>query len=470
MVDSIANSDGENKQPARRGLLRWFLPRWSFSTWLLVLLAAAVLFFVEVPGRRVGATKYAHGWPVVFLQSDAASDPLLAGLPTLPIRVTAEFPSAQPIIDPAIVTDERWEAGQLSLAEEDALSPWSFAGGEIKRLAVAGDAAVALLLLYLVGQLRQAWRNRHPPARRGRFFQYRLRTLLIAVPLVAFVSAKLAAWHNEYMAEQELLPAIPPAALAAGDSMETHWRPPPWMPESLLKLCPTNWFARVDRLVIHNLGKSPPFDLIRKLRQLRSLECETQTEDDLASIGDITSLETLQIRDSGITAAGIKELARLPRLKTLLIDSDQIDNAALAELNRLASLENLDIEHSVGKLLDLHGLKGLQSLTVMPDGQRPFVYGGSKTPTIPSSLPPISQQDNAGTAVSASVVRPLIRLTALPNLAKVHFDHVNLDRTSCENLSDVSALESLEIEYGSFAKSGLVRILARDFKAESQAI
>ncbi len=203
-----------DNRPMRRGLPRLGSCRGGdFSAWLLVLLATAVLFFVsEVPGRRRSGRRNALHWLAgcVSPTRDAVNDPLPGGGAALGTL----GPLSPLILDSTTASDANWEAGQLPLAVEDAVNPWSFGGGEIKRLAVAADAAFALLMLFLVGQLRQAWRNRHPPARRGRFFQYRLRTLLIAVPLVAFVSAKLAAWHNEYVAEQELLPAITPAALA----------------------------------------------------------------------------------------------------------------------------------------------------------------------------------------------------------------------------------------------------------------
>ncbi len=70
MSASVGDSSGRPARFTPRTFLRRLFPRWSISTWLPVLLAAVVLFFVEAPGRRVGATKYAHGWPFVYLQRD----------------------------------------------------------------------------------------------------------------------------------------------------------------------------------------------------------------------------------------------------------------------------------------------------------------------------------------------------------------------------------------------------------------
>ncbi len=142
MADLKLKPDDGHTAP--RHVLRRLLPRWSFSTWLLVLLAAIVLFFVEVLGRRIGAMKYAHGWPFVYLPRDYGG-------------FSASGPSAQtgPL-------EDLWAQGRMPAFCEEAMNPWSWSGG--KRLwQLAADLAFALSLLIAAGTLREAWRRRHPP-------------------------------------------------------------------------------------------------------------------------------------------------------------------------------------------------------------------------------------------------------------------------------------------------------------------
>ena len=296
MSASVGDSSGRPARFTPRAILRRLIPRWSFSTWLLVLLATVVLFFVEVPGRRVGATKYAHGWPFVYLvvtarciDDDSQSDATGA----TPIFQAGDLSNTE-FIAGTRLPPVAWTIG-FPYSYEEQMTPWSFDGIRFGWPMIA-DAAVAIALLLAFGNLREAWRRRRGASTvRRRFFQYRLRTLLLAVPLVAFASAKLAAWHSEYVAEQSLLNdgVIAPEA----EPIEVVWQPPSWIPESVLKLGPTAWFAHIYEL---NFGtrEDLPIDRIRKLRHLQVLKCAAPKAEDVAQVADFSSLREFADRRS----------------------------------------------------------------------------------------------------------------------------------------------------------------------------
>ena len=392
------------------------MPRWSFSTWLLVLLAAVVLFFVEIPGRRIGAMKYAHGWPFVYLQRDYGG-------------FSASGPSAQtgPL-------EDLWTQGRMPAFCEEAMIPWSWSGDK-RSWQLAADLTFAISLLIAMGTLREAWRRRHPSRARRRFFQYSLRTLLMAVPLAALASAYVASSHEEHLAEETLRSTN--VWVYPSDDFQQFWLPPSWLPESVTKLAPTAWFVHITRIRVSPLRELQR-DAVKKLHHLEALECEAPDAADLAAIAEIPSLTELQISGLGITAATIKDIARLPRLRRLSIEDKQIDAAALAELSGFASLEELDIGQTAATQIDLHGLKNLRSVVVGGrargfDRLRYFSidFEGPGKPQLPDS--------------ADGVIRPLVRLADLPALVSVMLRDATLDETSCADLAKLESIEDLDL-------------------------
>ena len=236
---------------------------------------------------------------------------------------------------------------------------------------------------------------------------------------MAFASAKLAAWHSEYVAEQSLLNdgVIAPEA----EPIEVVWQPPSWIPESVLKLGPTAWFAHIYEL---NFGtrEDLPIDRIRKLRHLQVLKCAAPKAEDVAQVADFSSLRELRIDGPGIDATAIKALRRLPKLRSLTIDGVHLDDTAVRELNGIASLEELQIGRNSAntfglqgaatfKTLDLRGLVSLKSLHVTSDGDW----------------------------------RPVIRLTDLPQLSQVNLSNATFDVASQGAIAGLPALEFLSI-------------------------
>ncbi len=398
MDSTPATDDNQQPSPRRRSFLR-FLPRWSAPTWRIVLFTAVVLFFVEVPGRRTGPTTYAHGWPFAYLERDYIGDPAV-----LAANANWKFSAGTP--EWAEEFRDAWNDDQVPFVAEAAMTPWTFAG-TISRLIVAADALVALMLLGIVGWARERWRRHRSSPAKLRFFQFRLRTLLLAVPLVAFACAKIAAWHNDYLAERQSLESVSGAIGPFFVECEVQWKPPHWMPECLLKLGLQNWFAHV--VAVRGRVDSDVLKFLGNFNRLQKLDCAAEKNSDFAPLTRLSQLSELRIEGDGVTRECLKQLAALPRLRKLAIVGALLDDAALAELNGLASLEELEVNEQAAQILDLHGLKELRALRL-----RRFRA-------------------------------PLIRLTDLPRLANIELNGATLDAVSCQNISALPALASLKI-------------------------
>src|SRR5262249_23743175 len=151
-----------------------------------------------------------------------------------------------------------------------------------------------IALLIAIAWAAEKWHRRRPRPARLRFFQFRLRTLLIAMPLFAAVFAIVAKWHHQHLAEQQLLD--PDTGILSGNSQfeqnEIAWAPPHWLPESLQKCGIQSWFARVTQLRLSN-DQIDVLKSIGEFKALRRLDVSLTNGDDLIPIGDAKSLTDL---------------------------------------------------------------------------------------------------------------------------------------------------------------------------------
>ena len=67
---------------------------------------------------------------------------------------------------------------------------------------------------------------------------------------------------------------------------------------------------------------------------------------ELLRLADISNLESLDISDTSVTAAGNSSLQRCPRLKTLGIDRISVDRSMVVSLSSLRSLQILSLDHT----------------------------------------------------------------------------------------------------------------------------
>jgi prophage maintenance system killer protein len=77
---------------------------------------------------------------------------------------------------------------------------------------------------------------------------------------------------------------------------------------------------------------------------LRGLEVShTSVDDRVFDLVDLTALTSFDAGDSHVTDAGVKRIARFPRLKRLLLNGLAITGASLSELAKRSSLEHCEI-------------------------------------------------------------------------------------------------------------------------------
>ncbi len=91
----------------------------------------------------------------------------------------------------------------------------------------------------------------------------------------------------------------------------------------------------------------------------------TITDEDLACICELTSLEIVEVDDGAeITDSGLKYLGRLRHLQSLILLETEITDAGLIHLKDLDRMEYLDLQHA--RITD-RGLQHLKGMTRLAD-------------------------------------------------------------------------------------------------------
>ena len=89
------------------------------------------------------------------------------------------------------------------------------------------------------------------------------------------------------------------------------------------------------------------------------------TDAGLKELAGKKSLQLLSLHDTPVTDAGLKELSGLTNLQTLNLERTQVTNAGMKDLAGLTSLQSLDLYHTHvddAGLKDVAGLTSLKSL------------------------------------------------------------------------------------------------------------
>jgi len=173
----------------RQFLYRWFRPSLFLSTWLILLLAGAALLLLEIPGRRTGFTTYAHGWPFAYMRRDYRQDQDFLDEDRWTMHGWLDGIGGKHWIDtdPAAVDayQEVFARDGFPLVYEQQMSPWSATDVTMfSEFALAADIVLTILLLIAISRAAQRWRRRRFAAGRRWTFQFRLRTLLVAVAIL----------------------------------------------------------------------------------------------------------------------------------------------------------------------------------------------------------------------------------------------------------------------------------------------
>jgi hypothetical protein len=176
-----------------------------------------------------------------------------------------------------------------------------------------------------------------PPVR---WFQFRLRSLLIALTLLAIVPGGYIVHERGEAQRMKAAVAMMEAEL---QHIEVYARPN-WLHSLLVPGAPGNivGFAIHHPRAIEDSQLAP----LAELHTLIWLDVVgvPLTDDSVVHISRLKNLERLRIDETPITDAGLIHLTRLSKLHTLNLSSTQITDAGLAHLAKLPNLKELYIQ------------------------------------------------------------------------------------------------------------------------------
>jgi internalin A len=292
-------------------------------------------------------------------------------------------------------------------------------------LCVAIGALLATCLTRLAAQMRGQTTARPSDGPRGRWSQFTLGSLLA---LMVLTSAALSLWVRGPMARRRVLAAI---EASGGGRVRYASRAPEWIVQ-LLGSSARAFFDEVDAIDLHDPADA---DLARlaAFTRLRSLQVSGNRISDvgLEAMVQLSSLEelwlsldvrsspvlarppaALAIADANVTAAGIAQLRRLPRLRSLSLP-DSIADAGLREISALNHLEKL---------------------WIVSQGNLPVVW------------PPLTA---AGTA----------HLAKLTMLRELHLSHMPLGDSEIAFIQSLTRLRRLDLDQTDVTDAGLIHLL-----------
>jgi hypothetical protein len=174
-----------------------------------------------------------------------------------------------------------------------------------------------------------------------RWFQFRLRTLLVGVLVLSFAMSKLAvrlekARHNqqiyaEYCKQEAMLKSL------QADIGYTVLHPP------------TNWLDHVvgdpGEYYIYKVGGRDTFD-----------------DDDLLRVKPLARLEELILRDTQVSDVGLENIRSFERLKIVDLRNTNVTDAGLEHLEGLTNLWDLSLNNTQVTDIGLEHLKGFTDL------------------------------------------------------------------------------------------------------------
>jgi Leucine Rich repeat len=175
-----------------------------------------------------------------------------------------------------------------------------------------------------------------PPKRKRRWYQFRLRTLMIVTLICAIPCAWLGRKIEQKRREREVVEAIRALRGYVWYDYDYH-NVGPSGPAWLRRLLGANYFSEVDA-VVFNILRVSDADLVhlKGLPQLHVLDLSgTQvTDDGLMYVNGLTTLQHLDLSNTRITDAGLVNLKGLAELQCLLVQDTQVTHAGVEGLGK----------------------------------------------------------------------------------------------------------------------------------------
>ena len=185
------------------------------------------------------------------------------------------------------------------------------------------------------------------PQKRRRWFQFRLRTLFIAI-LVLSLPLSWFAWRMERARRQK--EAVEVISRVGGrvmyDRLDPRYptRVPSRIPSFLLTLLGDDFFRKVVHVCCDDRVTDPDLKYIGWLHDLEGLTLMSPqvTDFGLEHLKELTDLETLDLCGTEITDTGLEHLQGLTRLEELWLNNTQVTSEGIKKLQE--SLPNCKIE------------------------------------------------------------------------------------------------------------------------------
>jgi hypothetical protein len=177
-------------------------------------------------------------------------------------------------------------------------------------------------------------------SQRGRWFQFRLRSLLLALTVVGVVGGRWIIHQRDLARKQK-------AAVAKLKEVGAEiYSRPSWVHSLLVPDAPG-----------HVLGIG-----LRGRKQV--------TDTSLAPLADLSMLVWIDLQDTAISDAGLVHISGLKKLERLRLDETQISDVGLHQLANLPSLRMLNVSRT--RVSDA----GLDYLTTLPIGELYLMKSG----------------------------------------------------------------------------------------------
>ena len=270
---------------------------------------------------------------------------------------------------------------------------------------------------------------------RRRWFQYRLRSLMLLMLLVGIGMTWLVAIKHRAERQKEAVEIVvknggmvlydyQEYTLPSGATNFSDNAQPPG-PAWLRTLLGDDFFTNVvGTRIVTQAG----LDQLAKLPQIQRLELggAAVTDSILDQLNELSRLDRLGLENTSVTDNGMKKLAGLTQLKWLILNGNTgITDDGLKRIAGLRQLEYLDL--SLSNVTDA-GLKHLRLMTHLQELRL------------------------GNTRITGAGLRELVELPQLHNL---YVNDIQLNDTSAEPLSRLGQLQKLDLDATQITDAGL---------------
>lgn len=221
--------------------------------------------------------------------------------------------------------------------------------------------------------------EQNSPPRKRRWFQYRLRTVLVVVLLSAIACSWLAARMQKAQEHRKAVREVQSTGgwIAYGHSNDSSmcYAAPPG-PAWLHRLLGEDFFADVAWAFVRN---DAGMVSVASFNRLRFLSCKHATDAGLEHLSDLPQLETLDLQFGQVTDAGLEQLSGLKHLRELNLNgTTPVTDAGLRHVRELTQLRALLLAGTAVTDAGLEEVEELPQLRYVDVRNTGVTYAGVK--------------------------------------------------------------------------------------------